>query len=222
MKSSVRKGFSWESLLDSPGKIIIFLIYLFYSCEIKENFFNYLDEDLRDKIYISEIHWCGSSFSRNDNFIEIANFEDYSINISRWSITIKAENHYQIITIPDKVTLLSKKAYTIGKTTNGAFKNFDLILENLLIPDTGFIIEISDGSGKYSDKIILTNQENKIYAGGMSNGFYYSMIRKLGYFGPEDGNSISNWHSYSLTFPGQNVKDGYNVLASPGTNLTGE
>ncbi len=197
----------------------VLLIFSIYNCELKTKNFNSIDLDLRDVVYISEIHYAGSSYSKYDNFLEIVNFAEFEIDISKWSLEIKNENFYQLISIPKNVILKPKGIYTIGRTTNGGFTSFDLIHQDLIIPDKGFIIELSDGSGKYSDKFILTNV---VLPGGKSNGFYYSMIRKTGYFGPEDGNNISNWHTFSLATPSDNVKADSKVLASPGKTLSGE
>ncbi|MCX7821017.1 MAG: lamin tail domain-containing protein [Brevinematales bacterium] len=211
----------WRLPFWKPLYIINFIILIasIYNCELKTKNFNSIDMDLRDIVYINEIHYAGSLYNKYDNFIEIVNFAEFDINIGKWSLEIRSENFYQLISIPENIILKSKGIYTIGKSTNGAFKNFDLINEELIIPDKGFIMELSDGSGKYSDRFVLTNVS---LPGGKSNNSFYSMIRKTGYFGPEDGDNISNWHTFSLSTPSDTVRIEYKVLASPGKILSGE
>jgi len=210
--------------------LLIFLAFTFLnSCSSNLVGFNSVDLDLRDTVYVHEIHWAGSIDNTkqienlHDNFIEIRNFYEAPIDISRWSIIIQGEM-FQLIIIPDGTILGSKDYYTIGRSTNGAFSHFNLIINDLVIPNSGFILTISDQTGKYSDRFALTNVNRNMPAGEYNENYRKSMVRVVGFFGPEDGNFTYNWETYKASLPSTNVRPEYNtsMFCSPGYSVSGE
>ena len=203
-------------------KLLGAITFLFFvGCNVSGEFYRYnsSDLDLRELVYIHEIFWEYTvSFDKTktnlkDCFLEIRNFYDAPIEISKWSIIIKG-SFTQIFHFPEGTKLNSKSFYTIGRTLNGAFSYFDLVVPNLDIPNNGGEILLVDGSGKIADKIVFTNSGWP--SGGRSNDIAFSMVRKGDFFGPFQGIKPDSWDSYRFT--SFNVKTEYTttVLCSPG------
>jgi len=197
-------------------------MFLFvFSCNISNELkrYNASEIDLRELVYIHEIFWEYTVSSDNtktnlkDCFIEIRNFYDAPIDVSKWSLIIKG-GFTQIVYFPEGTKLNSKSFYTIGRTLNGAFTYFDLVFPALDVPNNGGEIFLVDSAGKVADKIIFTN--NGWPAGGRSNNISYSMVRKGDFFGAFEGINESSWQGYNFT--PINVKSDYitTVHCSPG------
>lgn len=184
-------------------------------------------QDIREMIYISEVHWAGSvdnngaNYNPDDVFIELGNSFKGPIDISGWAVVLEGSS-YAVIKVASNTVLFPGSFYTIGNNTNGAFPHLSQIEPHLKMNRKGFNLSVYDGGQKCSDSLHFSN-ESLIPAGYDLPGMKRSMVRVTDYFGPVTGDSPDSWVSYDATFSATNVSLSYNlrVFASPGLDAGG-
>jgi len=182
---------------------IITMLLMLISCGVTDPDaagFSVSDLDIRSLIYVSELNWAGSVDNNgnnndpDDDYIEISNYYNVSIDISGWSIVISGVVN-KVISIPTGTILGDGDYYTIGRHTSGAFTSFNQVDPDFSLPNTGFIIQIKDGMGKVSETVDFT--KISYLPGGVSlPTLRKSAIRQLEYFDPAPGDDVDSWKSY--------------------------
>lgn len=186
------------------------------------------DLDIRQLVYVSELHWAGTvdNGGNNDNpdddFVEISNFYSSAIGIGGWTIVVSGSRNHEVV-IPSGTTLQPGAWYTIGRTTSGAFSHLDLVDPDFSLPNAGFTLEIKDGAGRVSDTAVFSNSE--ALPGGCALPLMRkSAVRRMQFFGPEPGDLVKNWKTYGVSQASSNVRSTYSsaVFCSPGDEIDDE
>lgn len=203
---------------------VIITMFILIACTAQEDYFSTSSLDIRGMAYISEVHWSGTvdnngeNWNPDDDFIEVRSWHKGDLDIGGWSILVIGQS-YLVIQVPEGTILSSKQYYTIGNNTNGAFKNFDLVVSNLKLPSSGIEIDIYDGGGaKHADSADFSHYEI-MPAGYDTPALKKSAVRLTDYFGAIS--SLDSWQTYNANRPNELVRSNYqsSVFASPGNGL---
>ncbi len=203
---------------------------------------------IKDKsIMINEVHWDGwndqSDPNRptddiyDDEFIELKNMTDKTIDISLWSVSSKSD---VVVGFPpatfikpgQKFLVLDHNVVPFNDFTSQvgyhAFKNGDYVLNTandprfprLNIKDYNLELYLKDNKGNVIDRC---GDGGRPFWGGReyqsttdTDPINYSMERRAD--NPGDGTLRENWQRCQLTEGGANVNDEYKsfIVASPG------
>lgn len=199
--------------------------------------------ETRSSLYVEEVHWAGSvdntgaNSNLDDDFIEVCNAYYGVVDYSGWIIIVEGQSYLRIV-LPQGAVLDKGDTFTIGNNTNGAFTQFDMIVPELKLPSTGFVINIYDGGGKkYADTADFGVNEpmpvldplavgNYLPAGVNLSKTRKSAVRLKDSYGGAMSSyyTIENWTSYTLSAPNSIVRASYNqaVFCSPGQVTGGE
>ena len=109
-------------------------------------------EPIRDKIIINEIAWMGTSASSNDEWIELKNITEGSINLSDWQLLDKTK---QIKAIFSNQEIPAKGFYLLERTDDTSVPNVpaDYIYTGAL-NDTNETLYLFDNNCQLQDQVI--------------------------------------------------------------------
>ena len=225
------------ALMDNKRTTMRFFIFLLTAllfiagCDIgtpSDSGFNVSDLDIRGMLFVSELHWAGSvdNYGNNsdpdDDFVELYNTHEAPLDISGWSLVITGGVNLTVV-FPAGSIVGSGETWTIGRTTNGAFTNFDYVCPDLVLPSSDIVMTVADGAGKVPDSLELRANPH-LPAGRSLPLLRASALRLLdGYGVGMNGAQSESWISYSTNEETWSVaqaaiRTNYRdtVLASPG------
>ena len=213
--------------LQNTVTMIALLVLAFLGCD--DSKFNIAPMDVRGTIGIIEVHWAGSIKSDgsannpDDDFIELNNYTNGTIDVGGWVIHVTGDAANNAYTIPSDTLIAPGQYLTIGRTRNGAFPSLDIVFSDFVLPNTPFYLEINDGSGLTSDQADFT-LKSWLPGGASLPLLKKSAVRRITFFGPEDGFQLYNWMTYTAPSPSTSVATAYQttVFASPGEEVANE
>lgn len=105
-------------------------------------------------VLMNEIAWMGSSNSATDEWIELYNATEKTINVSGWMLASPDGK----LKIPLKGDIAPKSFYLMERTDNNTVPNIaaDLIYKGLL-PNSGIGLELHDNTGNIIDRADYSN-----------------------------------------------------------------
>lgn len=216
--------------MKNPMKLLLLLPLLLFSCDLGDpvQTFTVSPLDIRGLLFVSEVHWAGTvdntgaNADPDDDYIELYNSHEAPLPIGGWSVVISGSVNLTIV-IPPGSIVASGATFTIGRTTGGAFANFNYICPELVIPNATFSMSVADGQGKVSDSLTLV-ADPFLPAGKNLPGLKASAVRLLdGYGVGLNGTQAESWVSYTTNeetwaVAQAGIRNGYRdaVQASPG------
>jgi hypothetical protein len=141
-------------------------------------------------VVINEVMWMGSSESTSDEWIELKNMTDETIDLSGFVVENLAESNGDI-TIPDGENISAKKTYLISNYDKND-PNSSLNVESDLI-DASISLANNDNGNlvlRNNDNEILDEIEGNDWPAGANDDINRSMQRKLE---PGNGTLEKNW-----------------------------
>jgi len=168
-------------------------------------------------IVFSEIAWAGSSISSSDEWIELTNVSDETLNLSGWKITGAGSSESDLVfpeeslIEPHSTYLISNYALTHENTALGTSPNFTTA--TLSLPNGGFRLALYDDENTLID---LAGADGSPFAGrsgstaDSNDGRYASMERVDGL---ADGSLATSW---SDAHSSQGFLEGVEDYGTPG------
>jgi hypothetical protein len=113
-------------------KLLPLLLLFSLSCDLGDpvQTFTVSPLDIRGLLFVSEVHWAGTvdntgaNADPDDDYIELYNSHEAPLPIGGWSVVISGSVNLTIV-IPTGSIVASGATFTIGRTTGGAFTNFN-------------------------------------------------------------------------------------------------
>lgn len=181
----------------------------------------YTSSGERGNLIITELHWAGSvreglrgvvSYDPDDIFIEVQNKHPRPIHITGWQIIVQTGTGHRLeddaqgfddhpirtFVIPARESgepVDVNEFVVIAKKRDGAFREADYYLEDLVLPDARFSVTIRDIDDRLIEPAGAVEQD--IFAGSFDLVTARSMERTQLLFANPGGREAS-WHSYSL------------------------
>ncbi|MBI4592011.1 lamin tail domain-containing protein [Candidatus Uhrbacteria bacterium] len=168
-------------------------------------------------IVFSEIAWAGSSISASDEWIELTNVSDATIDLSGWTVTGAGSSGKDLV-LPEGATIAPHSTYLITNyeyahenTVLAAQPNF--VTATLSLPNGGFDLRLLDNGNTLVDVAGGAGAPFAGRSGGTASsdyGRYRSMVRtsRLG-----DGALPESWADADSS---QGFLEGVNDLGTPG------
>lgn len=147
-------------------------------------------------VVINELMWCGSTASLADEWIELRNMTNNSIDLSGWQITKNTATETPMLTIPAGKTIAANGYFLIANYDENSAKSSldvisDLVTTTVSLSNSKLQIKLYDGPWDSGGNLIDTaNDGNKPFVGDNTNK--YSMERNSV---PGDGTLPDNWHT---------------------------
>lgn len=194
----------WIKILISLGFLMPIFFY-FFSLTTKANEINYLS------VVINEISWAGTKASATDEWIELYNNSDSTINLENWVLRAKdgAPTIYLTGSIPPNGFYLIERTAdsTISDIAGdyvGSFGKYGSL------SNKGEDLELVNAYGEITDKVYFSSG----WPAGAANPDYISMER----INPlSDGSDPNNWKSNnSIKINGKDA-DNNPILGTPKT-----
>lgn len=148
-------------------------------------------------VVISEIAWAGSSSSASDEWIELTNVSDSTVDLSGWKLTGAGSSGAELV-LPDNAQIEPHSTYLIANYehthANSALESApDFVTATLSLPNGGFSLALFDSGGALMD---VAGGAGSPFAGGSgstgdsADGRYQSMVRIDGL---GDGSLEESW-----------------------------
>ena len=171
-------------------------------------------------IVFSEIAWAGSSLSSSDEWIELTNVSDQTIDLSNWTIT-GAGSSEKILTLPENSLVEAHSTYLIANYENtnenaASSTTANFVTSTVSLSNSGFSLYLYDHTGALVD---LAGDGSTPFAGrsgstsDTDDGRYVSMVRMDGI---TDGSLAESWTSAQTS---EGFKEGIEDYGSPGIIL---
>ncbi|MCR4313921.1 MAG: lamin tail domain-containing protein [Candidatus Uhrbacteria bacterium] len=168
-------------------------------------------------IVISEIAWAGSSISSSDEWIELVNLSDDSIDLSGWILTGAGSSDSDFV-LPEGAVVASHSTYLMANYEhtheNSALESApDFITSTLSLSNSGFNLSLYDTGNALID---VAGGTGAPFAGGSGgtgdspDGRYTSMVRVDGL---GDGSLEESWADADTA---SGFKAGVEDLGTPG------
>jgi len=169
-------------------------------------------------IVFSEVARAGSSVSSSDEWIELTNISDETLDLTGWSITGGGSSESTLVfpeesfVAPHSTLLITNYAYAHENTALGVEPNF--VTATLSLPNGGFNLALYDDENTLVDVAGTDGAPLAGRSGGSANtddGRYRSMVRvdRL-----TDGSLQESWTDADSS---QGFLDGVEDLGTPGT-----
>lgn len=167
-------------------------------------------------VVINELLWMGSSVSSADEWIELRNISDVSVDISGWSMTKKSNgSEVLMVTLPAGSQIAPNGYFVISNYPNTSVNSTIAIVPQLVSTDvalnnTALQIRLYDASHNLVD--IADDGSGNPLAGSYDSAkkIYASMERNPI---PGDGTLAASWHTASHSV---GLKPGAVEVATPG------
>jgi uncharacterized protein YdeI (BOF family) len=169
-------------------------------------------------VIFSEIAWAGSSYSSSDEWLELSNLTNESVDISGWILTGVGSSENDLV-VPDGSTI---EPYSTFLITNydASHENSALSVESnyatatLSLPNNGFSASVFDNDGSLVD---VAGADGAAFAGrsgstaNTDDGRYRSMVRISGEL---NGSDETAWADAQES---TGFKNGVEDVGTPGT-----
>lgn len=177
-------------------------------------------------VIINELNWAGSSIGTSDEWIELRNTTNHSINISNWQLTKWLTNpsghEALMLTIPATQTIAAGGLYLIADKSpgNGSALTVtpDDIDSSVALDNSNLQIKLYSGTWNSGGLLLDTaGNKNTPLAGEHSKGnnpTFFSMERNAI---PGDGSIAGSWHT-ATTSVNLNSDSGKNKGTPKATN----
>ncbi|HBK33471.1 TPA: hypothetical protein DDZ06_00425 [Candidatus Uhrbacteria bacterium] len=166
-------------------------------------------------VFISEIAWAGSSLSASDEWIELANPTDATIDLSGYEL-LGAASSGSVITLPEGSLITPYSTFLIA--------NYDIAHENAVVSTVPSYITSSISLSNSALQITFSNAQGEILdvagdgsvplagnSGGTSLGGPYASMERV--YPLLDGTFPDAW---TATTAQTGIKEGINDLGTPG------
>lgn len=174
-------------------------------------------------IVFSEVAWAGSSVSSSDEWIELTNISDETLDLTGWSITGGGSSESNLVfpeesfVAPHSTFLITNYAYAHENTALGVEPNF--VTATLSLPNGGFNLALYDDENTLVDVAGTDGAPLAGRSGGSADtddGRYRSMVRvdRL-----TDGSLQESWTDATSS---QGFLEGLTDYGTPGTVLFSE
>ena len=168
-------------------------------------------------VVINELMWMGSSASSADEWIELRNVTDQTVDLSNWTLTKKSSGvEVPMLTIPSGKNILPGGIVVISNYANTNANSAlnvvpDVVTTDVALSNSALQIKLYDPTQKLID--VADDGAGNPLAGAFDSAkkVYASMERNLV---PGDGTLVSSWHTASS---GLGFKTGAIELGTPGT-----
>ncbi|MBI4257089.1 lamin tail domain-containing protein [Candidatus Uhrbacteria bacterium] len=168
-------------------------------------------------VVFSEIAWAGSSISSSDEWIELTNVSDTTIDLSGWTLA-GAGSSDAIFTLPEGAVVEPYSTYVIANYeythANSALDSApDFVTTTLSLSNNGFSLTLTDAQGTVMDVAGGSGAPFAGRSGGTGDsvdGRYASMVRVDGII---DGSLEESWIDAETSF---GFKTGVEDLGTPG------
>lgn len=180
----------------------------------------YTSSGERGNVQITEIHWAGSMRGDRDGwvhdpgdvFIELQNRHPRPISMRGWQLTIltgpnldtwgphfdrfRRANVTYVLETPEGDGVVEPNGYVvIAARRDGAFRNADYYIEDLVIPRDPFAVTLQDRDNRLIDRVL---DERKIPFAGSWDGVTARSMERTQLLFANRGEQFAAWHSYSL------------------------
>ena len=167
-------------------------------------------------VFLSEVAWAGSSLSASDEWIELANPTDETLNLSGWQISGAASSG-NILTLPEGSLIAPQSTLLIS--------NYDTVHENAAMSVTPSYVTSSISLSNSALQITLSTAQGEIIdmigdgklplagtSGGTSLGGAYASMQRI--YPLYDGTLPEAWTTATAQI---GIKEGVVDLATPGS-----
>ncbi len=178
------------------GRLIFASFILIVGCALP--LMSRATEDTTPTVIISEINWAGSSLSSSDEWIELTNRTDASVDLSGWTIQGAATSNGTLM-IPEGSTIQPYSTFLISNydelNTKSALNHTpDYVTTGVSLSNSGLLLMLIDATGQKRDSALDGSKplagRMGTDGGGSDGGGYASMVRKAPI---EDGSLASAW-----------------------------
>lgn len=169
-------------------------------------------------VIFSEVNWAGSSLSTADEWIELTNLTDESIDLSGWTIQSAASSS-GTLTIPEGSVIEPNSTFLISNYDELNSKSTlahtpDYITTEISLSNSGLLLVLIDGTGQRRDSALdgskpLAGRVGTNGGGSDGEGFA-SMVRTAPV---EDGTLTTSWMDATKS---DGFDEGVSDLGSPG------
>lgn len=165
-------------------------------------------------VVINELLWMGSPASSADEWIELRNLSESTVDLSGWKLTRKSSGQeVAMLTIPSGKSIEPRGLFLIANFAASSASTHlaiepDVVDTAVSLLNSGLEVKLYDGAGTLVD--VADDGSGTPLAGKLVSGTTYAAMARNGLAG--DGTKAEQWHTSSAAV---NLKPGSLVRGTP-------